>query len=257
MDKLRAQITFCDPATRRIEGFIKGGAIVQIAVWETPNAFRWPIENEIWTIIYSNGFWHLGQKIDYDQEADVTTNLADIQPGDTRLATGGTIHLDGDVSIKGSLDATISTSNIADRSITVAKISQDLIDTVSNIQTGATGPSGPAGPSGPSGPAGGPTGPSGPIGLDGPSGPSGPSGPVGITGATGPTGVIGATGAASTVAGPTGPSGPSGSTGPAGGPTGPTGPSGPSGTPGPSGPAGGPTGPTGPTGSSTLWLLLS
>lgn len=239
MNKLRAQITLCDPYTRRIEGLIKGGAIVQIAVWDTPNAFRWPIQNEIWTILYSNGYWHLGQKIDYDQEADVTTNLAEIQPGDTRLATGGTIHLDGDVSIKGNLDATIHTSNIADRSVTLAKVSQDLIDTVANIQTGATGPAGPAGPQGPIGPAGGPTGPSGPTGL---AGPSGPSGPTGFVGATGPAGI----------AGPSGPSGPSGPTG-----VGAAGPSGPS---GPVGPAGGPTGATGPTGpvgpvSAINWLL--
>jgi len=103
MEKLRARITFCDPATRRLEGIIKGNAIVQIAVWELPIAFRWPQENEMWTIHYSNGFWHLGQKVDYEGEEDVTTGIESLNPGDTRVSTGGSIVLDGDVHVNGSL----------------------------------------------------------------------------------------------------------------------------------------------------------
>lgn len=103
MQKLRAQILYCDPETRRIEGVIKGGAVVQIAVWEIPNTFRWPQQEEIWTIHYSNGYWHLGNKIDYESEKDVTTPIEGINPGDTRIGTGGKIVLDGDVAIHGSL----------------------------------------------------------------------------------------------------------------------------------------------------------
>lgn len=105
MQKLRAQITYCDPPTRRIEGLIKGGAVVQIAVWELPIAFRWPVENEIWTINYSNGYWHLGHKLDYPEQPDVTTDVKDMDPGDTRISTGGRITLDGDVFVNGRLTA--------------------------------------------------------------------------------------------------------------------------------------------------------
>lgn len=106
MQKLRAQILYCDPETRRIEGVIKGGAVVQVVVWEIPGTFRWPQQDEIWTIHYSNGYWHLGNKIDYDSEPDVTTPIEGISPGDTRIATGGKIVLDGDVAVRGSLTAT-------------------------------------------------------------------------------------------------------------------------------------------------------
>jgi hypothetical protein len=120
MQKLRAQISYCDPATRRIEGLIKGGAIVQIVVWEIPATFRWPQEREVWTIHYSNGYWHLGQKIDYETEPDVTTQVEGLSPGDTRVATGGKIILDGDVQVYGTLSASNLSGDVGGSSASFA-----------------------------------------------------------------------------------------------------------------------------------------
>lgn len=63
-DKTRVKILTVHPASRRIEAMLKDGSMIHVAVWDTPHAFRWPIENEIWIVRRDGGIWMLDCKAD-------------------------------------------------------------------------------------------------------------------------------------------------------------------------------------------------
>jgi len=79
--KQRVKITTVDPSARRIEGVLKDGAIIQIALYEIPNQFRWPIVGEYWTVIRENNFWYLGSAHELDEDFPVEA----MEPGDTKI----------------------------------------------------------------------------------------------------------------------------------------------------------------------------
>lgn len=93
----RVQIVTCDPATRRIEGRLKDGVIIQIAVWEIPSGFRWPKTDEFWTVIQRNHFWHLGQPMEIGENEKP---IEDLQPGDTKIGGGSETEIIIDGTLK-------------------------------------------------------------------------------------------------------------------------------------------------------------
>jgi hypothetical protein len=83
--KQRVKILTVDPSSRRIEGALKDGAMIQIAVWEVPTMFRWPQINEYWTVYRENGYWMLGSKMD-GIDPDVPQQIETLQPGEGKVA---------------------------------------------------------------------------------------------------------------------------------------------------------------------------
>lgn len=95
----RLQIVTVDPPTRRIEGHIKDGSMIQVAVWEIPAAFRWPIEGEVWTIYKDTGIWMLGARV---QDGMVNTDDDGIRTKETEAnpvenLSPGDMKLDGSI----------------------------------------------------------------------------------------------------------------------------------------------------------------
>jgi hypothetical protein len=90
----RVQIVTCDPSQRLIEGRLRDGVVVRIAVWEIPSGFRWPQQGEYWTINYRNNFWHLGQPMEVGESRKP---IEDLEPGDTKFGGGedSTVYIDG------------------------------------------------------------------------------------------------------------------------------------------------------------------
>ncbi len=70
-------ITTVDPNTRRIEGVLKDGGIVQIAVWDTPALFAWPKPDEHWTVTRQGQYWRLGNRVESTDE-DISVSDLDL-----------------------------------------------------------------------------------------------------------------------------------------------------------------------------------
>lgn len=83
--KQRVKIMTVDPSTRRIEGALKDGAMIQIAVWEVSAVFTWPQTDEYWTVYKENGYWMLGSKMVAVE--DETTQIEDLDPGHARIGS--------------------------------------------------------------------------------------------------------------------------------------------------------------------------
>lgn len=66
--KERVKIITVDPLTRRLEVLLKDGAVVQVAIYEVPSAFVWPIPEQWWTIYRESGNWVLGDRMEVDEE---------------------------------------------------------------------------------------------------------------------------------------------------------------------------------------------
>ena len=125
--KLATRIITVDPATRRIEGTLKDGAMVQIRATEVGAVFRWPAEGEVWTIRRDDGYWILDSRIEIPEDGlgDVST----LNPGDTKI-TGNTL-VAGSLSIEGDLVAAsgvltnltgLPTAGLVDNAVTTAKL---------------------------------------------------------------------------------------------------------------------------------------
>lgn len=110
--KLAARIITVDPATRRIEGTLKDGAMVQIKAQEVGTVFRWPLEGEIWTIRQDDGFWVLDRR--FENPEDGYGEITDLQPGETKITgnttIAGTTSITGDLVVEGAITATQSQS---------------------------------------------------------------------------------------------------------------------------------------------------
>lgn len=81
-NKVRVQIVTVDPASRRLEGMLKDGAVVQIATWEVGPAFVWPKLDEHWTIRRENAYWYLGARI---EKLGDDHSVQDMQPGHAKI----------------------------------------------------------------------------------------------------------------------------------------------------------------------------
>ena len=103
--KMAARIITVDPATRRIEGHLKDGAMVQIAAQAVSTVFRWPLEGEVWIIRKDDGFWILDKRIENPE--DGLGDISELNAGDTKI-TGNTViagsaKISGNTTIDGSL----------------------------------------------------------------------------------------------------------------------------------------------------------
>jgi hypothetical protein len=139
----RVQIVTCDPSQRLIEGKLRDGVTVRIAVWEIPSGFRWPQQGEYWTINYRNNFWHLGQPMEVGES---TKPIEDLSPGDTKIGGGETttIWLDGTLfNVNGNQYVHLDPETLDDGEAPVWQDGQ----WVSSAATGGVGgpPTGPAG----------------------------------------------------------------------------------------------------------------
>lgn len=75
-------IVTCDPPTRRLEGRLKDGAVIQIAGWSASPFFRWPNEGETWNVVYENGLPTLDG---YVEPADSLVPSSSLSPGEARI----------------------------------------------------------------------------------------------------------------------------------------------------------------------------
>lgn len=104
MQKSRATITACDPSQRLVQGQLKDGGQISIAVFEIPPAFRWPIVGEIWSIYKENYYWMLGGRVNVDSQE--VSPVTEMQPGELRL-DGSKLYLDKTFAVTGNtLDGT-------------------------------------------------------------------------------------------------------------------------------------------------------
>lgn len=98
-DRSRVKILTVDPPTRRVEAAFKDGSMIQIAVWDTPSAFRWPKENEVWIVRRDNGIWMLDCKQDGQVTGSGTTTQLDPEPHPVEAMAPGEMKLDSDVVV--------------------------------------------------------------------------------------------------------------------------------------------------------------
>lgn len=84
--KVRVTIVACDPTQRLIHGRFKDGGVTSIAVFEIPQAFRWPQVGEVWTVSKQNNYWILGSRLNNDQYEPFPV---------TTLSTDPDLRLDG------------------------------------------------------------------------------------------------------------------------------------------------------------------
>lgn len=93
MQKQRVTITTVDPPTRKLEGRLGDGGVIRIMTWDVSSTFRWPQEDEVWTIYLENGYWMLGSRI-LNPEEDVP--LEDLAPGSVRIDGSTIVDAAGD-----------------------------------------------------------------------------------------------------------------------------------------------------------------
>lgn len=99
VNKQKAEIVTVDPSTRRIEAKLKDGGIIQVAIWDTGIAFRWPKVGEVWVLVREGVYWYLHQPV--EQGPDVDLKIDDLQPGETKLQ-GTAIYAPGDFYVLGN-----------------------------------------------------------------------------------------------------------------------------------------------------------
>lgn len=101
----RIQIVTVDTSQRRVEGSMKDGSMLQIAIWDVSSAFRWPVEGEIWTVYKDTGIWMLGTRV---QDGVVSTDddgvrtkepepapIEGLNPGDMKLDSSRVVDNQG------------------------------------------------------------------------------------------------------------------------------------------------------------------
>jgi hypothetical protein len=81
-DRARARILTVDPETRRIDAGLRDGGVIQVAVIETGPYFRWPRENEIWTLQRRNNTWYLDSLIEDDL---LPFSVEEMEPGSAKI----------------------------------------------------------------------------------------------------------------------------------------------------------------------------
>lgn len=105
VEKYGCKIVTVEPAQRRIEGVIKSGAVVQVAIYTVNPFFRWPVVGENWMIRRENGTWILdslwqeanGEEPDSQIVNDINEGdaLIDTPTGKIRLTTGAIVITSG------------------------------------------------------------------------------------------------------------------------------------------------------------------
>lgn len=92
VEKYGCKIITVEPSQRRVEGVIKSGAVVQVAIYTVDPFFRWPKVGENWMIRRENGTWILDSKWQENEEAD--TLVENLKEGDALIDTPtGNVYL--------------------------------------------------------------------------------------------------------------------------------------------------------------------
>jgi hypothetical protein len=142
------QIVTCDPRTRRIEGRLKDGAVVPVAIYNTPPFFRWPREGEVWSVIYMGTTPVLGS---FQEMEDSSQPVEDLMPGDARI-DADTVRLVGGLIVSGT--SIFEGATVFEQSPTAPTpapgTNNTQLATTAFVQAAST-----SNPSPPSGPAGG------------------------------------------------------------------------------------------------------
>lgn len=125
VEKQWARIVTVDTRTRRIEAQLKDFGIVQIALWEIPGGFRWPIEGEEWLIVRENGIWFLRAP---SQGDEVSLPIEELNQGDTLIGVDDTQTVVLGLLKNPSLGTTIGFSTLEEDGIEVTMVSTWGID---------------------------------------------------------------------------------------------------------------------------------
>lgn len=86
------------PERKEIHGIVRDGGTVAVSVFEIPSTFRWPQENEIWSIErdrLGNSQWILGSRIHHTLIEDELA-VTELNPGDMRLDAENIFNSQGD-----------------------------------------------------------------------------------------------------------------------------------------------------------------
>jgi hypothetical protein len=144
--KQYVQITTVDTRTRVVQGRLKDGVIVPISMTNTPPFFRWPRENEVWSICYTTGGWILGE---FAEQVDAQSPIESLLPGEaridaSRLVVPGNLDVSGYLKVKGSTVITEATLPDVDLSEVDAHIESTtavhgIADTSKLLRTDAFG----------------------------------------------------------------------------------------------------------------------
>ncbi len=94
------QIVTVDPRTRRIEGRLRDGAVIQVALPATSVLFRWPNEGEWWFVEYKTGGPVL---CDYVEQPDAAQPIEELMPGEARIDSSKVV-VPGDVVVTGAIN---------------------------------------------------------------------------------------------------------------------------------------------------------
>lgn len=161
--KSRVKIITVDPANRRLEGALKDGSMIQISVWDVPNAFRWPVEGEEWICRRDNGIWILDHR--QQQSGDETKiPLESLHPGE--MIIDSTLIVDDRGYRLAPVDGPPSDGQVP--------VWHHEVDAWIPGNVSGSGPPGPPGPPGADGAPGAP-------GAPGATGPAGPPGTPGLS----------------------------------------------------------------------------
>lgn len=151
-NKQRVTIVTVDPTQRRVQGALKDGGPIEIAVWEVDSFFVWPQQGETWTVNYQNGYWMLGSRI---LELDSNTQVEALSPGQARIGADTILTPSGNsvvttnaptanrplvwtgtgwstlqLTTAGLADGAVTTPKLADTAVTTAKVTDGAVTPV-------------------------------------------------------------------------------------------------------------------------------
>ena len=85
LDYQLIRITTVDPSQRLVEGVLKDGAPIRVAIWEVPTNFRWPVQGETWSVTRRANHWFLGNA--YEDTESEEFPIEDLAPGETKIGS--------------------------------------------------------------------------------------------------------------------------------------------------------------------------
>jgi hypothetical protein len=124
------KILTVDTRSRRIEAQLKDSGIIQIALYEVPGGFRWPVEAEWWIVVRENGDWFLRAP---RQDPEASLKIEDLEPGDSLSGVPGATHyFAGDLSVEGNV--IVGGTFTLDGTLEVDLASTDLTDSADLVR---------------------------------------------------------------------------------------------------------------------------
>jgi hypothetical protein len=92
-ERVAVRIITVDPPTRRVEGALRSGGMIQIRVWDTPSLFRWPEEGEVWLVQRKGLYWELDSRVENNEDGkgrieDVPAGTAQVHGSQIKMGDG-------------------------------------------------------------------------------------------------------------------------------------------------------------------------